>query len=208
MQGREENAEHMVKGFLHAGMAGLVAVSLTLVYRSAPEDDIFIRLTCFALAGLYAGLLFLVFILPLISDALVGLVYGKPGSVDCAEDRMREVRVLQAQGDFVGALEELRHRVTADAGDREAWSTMAKIQLQNLKDSEGSLATLREALHAHDWDDDADAFFRVSIGSILAEDVEDMENAAAEYQKVISLFPNSHYATQATHRLQEIEALQ
>lgn len=197
----------MNKLIIYGGMGVAVAISLTAVYASAPQDDVFLRLACFVIAGFYAGLLFVAFLLPRISDFLVGLVYGKAGPEQSSDD-MREIRVLQAQGDFVSALEELRHRVTANPADREAWSTMAKIQLQNLQDSEGSLATLREALHAYQWDADADAFFRVSIAALLAEDMQDLDTAAEEFQKVVRLFPNSHHAVQASHRLQEIEALQ
>ncbi|WP_018970816.1 tetratricopeptide repeat protein [Rubritalea marina] len=198
----------MSKALLYGAMGCVVAGSLVYVFRHVPDDDVFIRLASFAVAGLYAGLLFVVFILPLISDALVSLIYGSAAPMRAEDDDMRQVRVLQAQGDFVAALEELRHRVTANPGDREAWSTMAKIQMHNLKDSEGGVATMREALHGYDWDDDSDAFFRVSIAAILAEEANDRDGAVEEFRRVVRLFPNSHYAAQATDRLQELEALQ
>lgn len=196
-------AKPIILGIIGVGVAFFVRY----VYETAPADDILFKLTVTVLAGLYAGLLFLIFILPAISDGIAKLIYSDPGGEPEPEDPMHEARALQAQGDYVGALDALRQVVMSEPGNRLAWSEMAKLQITNIEDAEGGLATLKEALSNHQWPDDDAAFFMFRQSEVQLEQFENRAEAIKILEDVCSKFPETKHSANATHQLRELEAL-
>ncbi|MFC4991532.1 tetratricopeptide repeat protein [Rubritalea tangerina] len=185
----------------------IIAFVVNYVYSTSSDDDIFFRLSVTVLAGMYAGLLFLIFVLPAISDGISRLMFSDPGGKPDEEDPMREARALQAQGDYVGALESLRQVVMDEPDNRLAWAEMAKIQITQLDDAEGALNTLSEALEGREWEVDDAAFFMFRISEVQLENMQNKDAAITILQQVCSTFPETRHSANATHQLRELGAL-
>lgn len=197
----------MVKVISLAAVGVGIAWFVTYVYETAAVDDIFFRLSVSVLAGLYTGLLFLIFVLPVISDILAKLVYnGSSASVN-VDDPMRDARSLLAKGNYVEAVGELRQVVMKHPDNRLAWVEMSKVQQEQLGDAEGAVGTLIEAMQAHEWFDEDQAFFMFRLSDLKLEALEDQSGAVRELQKVCERFPNTKHSANATHKLRELGAL-
>ena len=197
----------MVKAILLGSIGVGIAFFVNYVYETAGPDDIFFRMSVSVLAGLYAGLLFLIFVLPMISDGLAKLVYQGSSGDSEFEDPMREARSLLAKGNYVGAVGELRQVVMQDSDNRLAWVEMAKVQLDHLEDPEGSVGTLAEAIESHPWSMDDAAFLMFRLSEVKLEALEDRAGAVQVLQQVGELFPDSQHSANATHKLRELGAL-
>lgn len=197
----------MVKGILFGIFGVFVAFMVKHVYQTSTENEIFYRLAITVLAGLYVGLVFLIFVLPAISDGIAKLMYSDPGGVAEDDDPMREARSLQAKGDFVGAIESLRGVVKDDPENRLAWAEIAKIQLTKLEDAEGARAVLTEALEGREWEVDDAAYFMFRISEIEIENLGNRDAAIEVLKHVCELFPETKHSANATHQLRELGAL-
>ncbi|MFT5883387.1 MAG: tetratricopeptide (TPR) repeat protein [Crocinitomicaceae bacterium] len=197
----------MVKPIILGTVGVGIAFLVKYVYETSSDEDIFFRLAVTVLAGLYAGLLFLIFVLPAISDGIARLMFSDPGGAAENDDAMREARSLQAQGDYVGAVESLRQVVTEDSQNRLAWADMAKIQMVQLEDAEGALAMLVEALSGCEWEVDDAAFFMFRISEVQLENMDNRDAAVQILQQVCATFPESRHSANATHQLRELGAL-
>ena len=197
----------MVKPIILGAVGIGIAYFVNHVYATSSDDDIFFRLAVTVLAGLYAGLLFLIFVLPAISDGIARLIFSDPGGVADEADAMRESRSLQAQGDYVGAVESLRQVVTEEPHNRMAWAEMAKIQMVQLADAAGALAMLVEGLEGREWEDDDAAFFMFRISEVQLENVDNRDAAIQILQQVCTKFPETRHSANATHQLRELGVL-
>lgn len=197
----------MAKAFT-LGLIGVgIAFFVKHVYETSSDTDIFFRLTVTVLAGLYAGLLFLIFVLPAISDGISRLIFSDPKGGSDDDDPMREARQLMAQGKYVEALEALRQVVMKEPDNRFAWAELAKVQLAHLDDAEGAEATLREALESQEWPDEDAAFFMFRISEVNLENLDNKEKAIEILRQVCKLFPETKFSANATHQLRELDAL-
>ncbi|MFC5050975.1 tol-pal system YbgF family protein [Rubritalea spongiae] len=177
------------------------------VYATSSDTDIFFRLSVTVLAGLYAGLLFLIFVLPAISDGISRLIFSDPKGGSDDGDPMREARSLLAQGEYVEALESLRQVVMKEPDNRFAWAELAKVQLAHLDDPEGAEATLKEALGSQEWLEEDAAFFMFRISEVNLENLGDREKAIDVLRQVCEKFPDTQFSANATHQLRELGAL-
>lgn len=190
------------------GIIGIgIAFFVKHVYATSSDTDIFFRLAVTVLAGLYAGLLFLIFVLPVISDGISRLMLSDPGGEPESDDLMCEARGLMAQGDYVGALESLRQVVMKEPDNRFAWAELSKVQLAHLEDAEGAETTLTEALESREWPDEDAAFFMFRISEVNLENLDNKEKAVKVLHQVCELFPETKYSANATHQLRELGEL-
>lgn len=196
-------AKPIILGIIGVGIAFFVKY----VYDTSSESDIFFRLSVTVLAGLYAGLLFLIFVLPAISEGISNLMFSDPGVEPDNDDPMREARALMAQGDYVGALEALRQVVMQEPDNRFAWAELAKVQLTQLDDAEGAEATLTEALESREWPEEDAAFFMFRISEVNLENLDNREKAIKVLRQVCELFPETQFSANATHQLRELDAI-
>lgn len=196
----------MVKAILLGTIGVGIAFFVRYVYDHAADDDVFFRLTVTILAGLYAGLLFLIFILPAISDGIAKLIYGGSAAPEEA-DPMREARSLQAKGNYVAAVGELRQVVMDDPENRLAWVEMSKIQLDHLSDAEGAAGTIAEAIGKHEWPAEDAAFLMFRLAELQLHPLDDRASAVQTLKQVSENFPDSRHSANATHKLRELGAL-
>lgn len=196
-------AKALILGTIGVGIAFFVKY----VYNTSSDNDIFFRLAVTVLAGLYAGLLFLIFVLPMISDGISRLIFSDPKGGADDDDPMREARSLMAQGQYVEALEALRQVVMKEPDNRFAWAELAKVELAHLNDAEGAEATLREALESREWPEEDAAFFMFRISEVNLENLGDKEKAIHVLRQVCELFPETKFSANATHQLRELDAL-
>lgn len=185
-----------------------IAFFVNHVYSTSSVDDIFFRLSVTVLAGLYAGLLFLIFVLPMLSEGIARLLYSDPGiDTQDVEDPMREARSLSAKGNYVGALEALRQVVMKDSSNRLAWLEMSKIQAEHLSDAEGAAGTLEEALKAAEWEAEDEAVLMFRLAEARLDDLEDRVGSVEILKQICEKFPESKYSANATHQLRELGEL-
>lgn len=166
-----------------------------------------LRMGVTILAGLYAGLMFIMFVLPLISDGISRLMFSDPGGVAETDDPMREGRALFAQGDYEGAVNAYRAVAEKDSENRMPWVEMAKIQLNQMEDPDGAVAILKEGLESHPWELDDAAFFMFRISEIHLENRHDRESAVSVLEQVREIFPETRHSANATHQLRELGAI-
>ncbi len=190
------------------GIIGVgVAFFVKHVYETTSDNDIFVKLTVTVFAGLYAGLLFLIYVLPAISEGISRLMFSDPGGEPDTDDSMRESCALQAQGDFVGALESLRQVVIKEPENRFAWAEIAKLQITQLDDADGAVMTLKEGLENCEREEDDAAFFMFRISEVQLEDLDQRDQAIAILQEVCTKFPETRHSANATHQLRELGVL-
>lgn len=197
----------MVKPIFIGSLGLGIAYLVYHVYQIADANDIFFRLVVTILAGLYIGLLFLLYVLPLISDGLTRLMYSEPSGGAEIDDPLHDYRSLVAQGNYQGGLEALRVVVMDDASNRMAWVEMAKVQVSHLDDPEGAVETLSEALAGREWELDDAAFFMFRISEIQLESLQNQQAAVSVLKQVCELMPESRHSANATHQLRELGAL-
>jgi tetratricopeptide (TPR) repeat protein len=157
-------------------------------------------LLAFVTAGL-VGVVFVVDILPAIAHKFTHAVYDSAEQVE--EDVMHDARAKFAQGDFEGAIAAYRDAAAADPLNRLPWVEIAKIQRENMHDSDAAIATLRQAVEGQEWQMNDAAFLMFRLAEIYDEDRSDRISAAAIMQQVAESFPETRHAANARHKLHE-----
>jgi tetratricopeptide (TPR) repeat protein len=189
-----------------ADAASLVADFVTVDAKHKASDELESRavftgiLLAFLSAG-YVGILFVAYILPALANKFTHAVYDSGELVE--HDAMRDARSLIAQGDYAGAVEAFREATLSDPGNRVPWVEIAKLQREQLDDSEGAVATLREALENHPWGEDDSGFLLFRLADVYADGLGDFDGAAEILGQLIEQFPETRHSANARHRLQE-----
>lgn len=158
-----------------------------------------------AISG-YAAILFIVYALPMIVGKFTSELLGSEEEI-VEDDPMRDARALFAQGDFAGAIEAYKVVAAEQPQNRFPWIEIAKIQHDNLEDTDASLATLKTALESHEWRVNDAAFFMFRIAEMYEKEKEDVATAIGILQQVAETFPETRHSANATHRLRELGAL-
>lgn len=149
----------------------------------------------------YVGLVFVAYILPVMANKVTHAMFESGESVE--PDAMHDARVLVAQGKYAEAVEAFRLAAGKEEGNRVPWLEMAKLQREQLDDSLGATATLREALEDHTWNEDDAGFLLFRLAELYAEALDDEEAAAEVLGQLIEQFPNTRHSANARHRLQQ-----
>jgi tetratricopeptide (TPR) repeat protein len=157
-------------------------------------------LMAFLTAG-YIGVVFVVYVLPVIAHKFTHAVYDSGEMVE--KDVMHDARALYAQGDYEGAIEAYRAAAKADPNNRMPWVEIAKIQRENLEDPDAAIETLRHVLEHYAWPERDAAFFLFRLAEIYDKDKEDRASAAAILQQVMEQFPETRHSANARHKLHE-----
>jgi tetratricopeptide (TPR) repeat protein len=154
----------------------------------------------FLTAGL-VGIAFVIDVLPAIAHRFTHAVYDSAEMVE--EDVMHDARAKLAQGDYDGAIAAFRDAAASDPLNRLPWVEIAKIQRENLKDPNGAIATLRQALEGQEWQVSDAAYLMFRIAELYDEDLEDRMSAAAIMQQVVDQFEDTRHSANARHKLHE-----
>ncbi len=147
------------------------------------------------------GIFFVFTVLPAIAHKFTHAIYDSGEMVE--SDPMHDARSLFAQGDYEGAIELFREVAAADPSNRFPWVEIAKIQRDNLKDSQAAIDTIRAALEGQEWEVDDAAFFMFRLAEIYNEDLESPDTAVQILEQVCELFPETRHSANARHKLNE-----
>ncbi|MEC8942508.1 MAG: tetratricopeptide repeat protein, partial [Verrucomicrobiota bacterium] len=122
-------------------------------------------------------------------------------------DPMHDARVFLARGDYEAAIAAYRAVARTQPENRFPWVEIAKIQHDNLEDSDASIETLRTALESREWRVNDMAFFMFRLAELYEVDKEDKPRAVSILEQVVELFPETRHSANATHRLRELGAI-
>lgn len=190
------------------GLSGIaIAFAVLYVYKTVDSDDIFQRMGVTLMAGLYAGLLFVVYVLPLLSDAVARFVYSDPGNRPEIKDSMHDARSFMEQGEYGEAVKELRRVVAQEPENRMALLQLAKIQAEQLEDPDAAVESLRLGLEQREWPHEDAAFLMFRISEIHLEKRSDHAAAVSVLQQICEIFPESRHSANAVHQLRELGEL-
>lgn len=155
-------------------------------------------LLVFLTAGL-VGILFVVYVLPMLGDKLSESIYGSAEEVE--KDALHEARVKMAQGEWDEAVAEFREVAGKEPGNMLPWVEIFKIQRQHLEDPAAALETLKEGLGSQEWPEDDKAFLMFRMVEVNEEDLNDKESAAAVLKKVMEQMPETRHSANARNKL-------
>ncbi|MEI6674385.1 MAG: tetratricopeptide repeat protein [Verrucomicrobiota bacterium] len=153
-------------------------------------------------AGLL-GILFVTFILPVLAHSFAHAVYDSGEMLEV--DAMHDARSLVAQGEYLHAIEAFKTAAANDPLNRLPWVEIARIQRNNLQDSEGAILTLRTALENQEWQMSDAAYLLFRLAELYDEDRQDRATAASIMRQVIEEFPETRHSANARHRLHDWE---
>lgn len=157
-------------------------------------------LLSFLSAGL-VGIVFVVWLLPIFAHKLTHAVYDSGEEV--GEDPLHTARVMMAQGEWDEAIEALKEAAKEDPLNRMPWVEIAKIQKNHLEDPQAAIATLNEAINAHEWEDNDAAYLMFRLAESYDEAADDREKGAEILRKVMEQFPESRHSANARSKLHE-----
>ncbi len=182
----------------------VVSIVLSSLIGGSEGDDVqaVTQLPALLLAGVYVGVLFVLYILPAITDKATSAVLDSNELVET--DPMHDARAAHARGDYDEAIAVYREVADADPYNRLPWVEIAKIQHDKLEDPEASIATLRSALESQQWPINDAAYFMGSLATLYNEDLEDRDSCIMILNQMIELFPETRHSANATHKLREM----
>ena len=196
----------MTKKIVHAIVFLFVAgvVAATFINTDSSDDSSAVtQLPALMLAGAYLGIMFVLYVLPAITDKATTAVLDSGELVE--KDPLHDARAAYARGDYEDAMAVYRSVAEEDPYNRLPWVEIAKIQHDNLEDPEAAIATLREALEKHDWAINDAGYFMGRLADIYLEDLEDLESSVSILNQMVELFPETRHSANATHKLNEIK---
>jgi len=182
-------------------VAGIVATTFINV-DSEDEATAVMQLPVLMLAGLYAGIMFVLYVLPTITEKATTAVLDSGELVET--DPLHDARAAYARGDYEVAIEVYRNFTTEDPYNRLPWVEVAKIQHDNLEDPEAAAGTLREALESREWPINDAAYFMGRLSEIYLNDLDGQEACITILNQMIELFPETRHSANASHKLNEI----
>ena len=186
----------------------VVSIVLSSLIGGSEGDDVqavITQLPALLLAGVYVGVLFVLYILLAITDKATSAVLDSNELVET--DPMHDARAAHARGDYDEAIAVYREVADADPYNRLPWVEIAKIQHDKLKDPEASIATLRSALESQQWPINDAAYFMGSLATLYNEDLEDRDSCIMILNQMIELFPETRHSANATHKLREMDEI-
>ncbi len=195
----------MAKKITHVIIFLIVAGIVAAVFFNTDSNDdtsAVMQLPALMLAGVYVGVMFVIYVLPAITDKATTAVLDSGELVE--RDPLHDARAAYARGDYEEAMEVYRRVADEDPYNRLPWVEISKIQHDKLEDSESSIATLRQALESHEWPINDAAYFMGRLADLYLEDLQDQEGCIAILNQMIELFPETRHSANATHKINEI----
>ena len=178
-------------------------VSATFLNTDSKDDTSAVyQLPALMLAGVYLGGLFIMYILPAITDKATHMVYDSGEQVE--KDPLHDARAAHARGDYEEAISVYLSVSNDDPYNRLPWVEISKIQHDNLEDPDAAIHTLSNALEKQEWPVNDAAYFMGRLSEIYLEDKEDKESAINILKQMIETFPETRHSANATHKLREM----
>ena len=195
----------MAKKITHVIIFLIVAGVVAAVFFNTDSDDdtsAVMQLPALMLAGVYVGVMFVIYVLPSITDKATSAVLDSGELVE--RDPLHDARAAYARGDYEEAMEVYRRVADEDPYNRLPWVEISKIQHDNLEDPEASIATLCHALESHEWPINDAAYFMGRLADLYLEDLQDQDGCIAILNQLIELFPETRHSANATHKINEV----
>ncbi len=183
----------------------IAAIVATSFVGSDPEDPAKLasQLPALLLAGLYIGFLFVMYLLPMLSNKATNAVLASNETVQRLP--IHNAQAAYARGDYEEAIELYYAIAQEETDNRIPWVEISKIQHDKLESPETALNTLKTALEEHEWPADDAAYFMGRIAEIYLEDLEDKETSVGVLQQIVELFPDTQYSASANQKINEID---
>ncbi len=191
----------IVHGIIFLCVAGIVVAAFA-TRDSGDDSSVAALLPALMLAAVYLGVLFVMYILPAITEKATTAVLDSGELVET--DPLHDARAAYARGDYEEAMDVYRSVTEDDPYNRLPWVEISKIQHDNLEDPEAALLTLRQALESHEWPVNDAAFMMGRISEIYLEDLEDRDSCITILNQIIEMFPETRHSANATHKLREM----
>ena len=195
----------MTKWIVHSIIFVIVAGVLIAAFNGSEADEdvkAVSQLPALLLAGVYGGVLFVMYILPAITDKATSAVLDSNELVET--DPLHGARAAHARGDYEEAMDVYRSVTDSDPYNRLPWVEISKIQHDNLEDPEAALLTLRTALESHEWPVNDAAYFMGRLAEIYEQDLDDHEACVTILKQMIEIFPEIRHMANATHKLRDM----
>ncbi|MGB1937441.1 MAG: tetratricopeptide repeat protein [Akkermansiaceae bacterium] len=183
----------------------IAAIVATSFVGSDPEDPAKLasQLPALLLAGLYIGFLFVMYLLPMLSNKATNAVLASNETVQRLP--IHSAQAAYARGDYEEAIELYYAIAQEETDNRIPWVEISKIQHDKLESPETALNTLKTALEEHEWPADDAAYFMGRIAEIYLEDLEDKETSVGVLRQIVELFPDTQYSASANQKINEID---
>ena len=191
-------------GVVFLVVAGIVAATFLTTDGKDDANAVF-QLPALMLAAVYIGILFIMYVLPSITEKATHMVYDSGELVE--KDPLHDAREAHARGDYEEAIAVYLSVTNDDPYNRLPWVEISKIQHDNLEDPDAAIQTLSNALESHEWAVNDAAYFMARISDLYLEDKEDQESAVNILQQMVETFPETRHSANATHKLREIGAI-
>ncbi len=199
----------MTKKIFHIILFLFVAgvVTATFVFTDSEDDTSAVsQLPALMLAGAYVGIMFVLYVLPTLTDKATTAVLDSGELVE--SDPLHDARAAYARGDYEEAIEVYKTVAENDPYNRLPWIEIAKIQHDNLEDPQAAAKTLEDALESHEWPINDAACFMGKLSDIYLQDLNNPEASIATLNQMIELFPETRHSANATHKIHEIQRMQ
>jgi len=155
------------------------------------------------IAVIYAGVLTVIYVLPVLVDKVGEELMGSTAEVD--DDPLDEARAAFAEEDYPEAIAVYRKFWLENPDDRRPLIEIAKIQRVHLENPAVAVSTLEEGLDDHEWPEEDAAFLIFRIAEIYEEDLEDRDKVVETLERAVEELKGSRHAGNAAHKLREME---
>jgi tetratricopeptide (TPR) repeat protein len=154
------------------------------------------------LVGGAAGIMFVLYVLPTVGDAIGGAFFSPNEKIEKAPHA--EAMSAIARGDYEAAVQEYLKAFEADPHDTHALSEMAKIECEQLGNPEAAADLLEQAL-GREWTPEDATFLTSRLVDVYWKYQHNARDARALLMQIIETMPGTKHSANAQHKLQEIE---
>ncbi len=186
-------------------VAGILIVSLA----STDSDDdarALYMLPAIIITTVYLGAMFIIYILPAITNKATHALYGSNEEIE--HDPLRDARAAHARGDYDEAIAVYLSVTNEDPENSIPWIKIAKIQHDKLDDPDAAIFTLHNALKSQVWEMDDAAHFMKRLSEIYIEDKDDLESGVKILHQITETYPETRHSTNAMQVLREMGELE
>ena len=189
--------------FKAVGFVFIVALGvITFFYQQDEKADLMILFGLYSLTGILGAFFFFKVVIPALGESITTAMVESGEKPD--EPPMVRIRALIAQGEYATAVDDLRVIASENPGEKIPWMERSKLQQEHLHDLDGAIATLENALSAHEWEEEDGAFFLFRMVE-LNEEKGDTEGAISVLERIIESYPQTRYSANANHKKRELE---
>jgi len=188
---------------LNTGIAILI-LGIWYVASNWSSWDIGYKFVATFFCAVVFGVLFVVFMLPRLAEAIGAYFYSAPEQIKPDEYTRAAAKV--SQGDYEGAIVAYRKIAADEPDNRFPIIEIAKIQRENLEDSDAAIQTLETAIEEKSWEVNDAAAMVFRLEDIYLTDKENPERAKELLQMIVDEFPETRHAANAHHKLNEMSA--